>query len=299
MGSLTVLGVVLFLGFFVSADEGSLEYLNCLCRCLEPPGGQFGCGYDTRDKGWSPSCGDLSNGPCICKAYGCFRGQLPTGGECYEGCQEMVNPATTSLPKPSSAGAVPIPDDAGDAVEALRKCNDLRTSNPTLTEDEFVRYLRFIEGKNPGMDWKKIMAQLHFQYYGDDVGRRTPIIPIPLFAHGADTDGHRNVNTFCRSVPKFVVDRRGARIDIAHSYAGLRSDLNRDFRPWRWLMRNLNTDWGDYWQVVMHFDRKYAPPDQLRGNKVGKWLAAYYSKPENSNKPLSRAYSDYFMQAHD
>ena len=67
--------------------QSEQDLLNCLCSCLEPPGGQFTCYYDTEDRGWSPSCRDLSNGPCICKAYGCFRGPLPTDGECYEKCQ--------------------------------------------------------------------------------------------------------------------------------------------------------------------------------------------------------------------
>jgi hypothetical protein len=66
--------------------EEDKELQDCLCRCLEPPGGQFSCSYDTEDLGWSPSCRDLSNGPCICKAYGCFRGPLPTEGECYDNC---------------------------------------------------------------------------------------------------------------------------------------------------------------------------------------------------------------------
>ena len=72
----------------VSGDEPeeNKELLDCLCSCLEPPGGQFSCCYNTEDRGWSPSCRDLSNGPCICKAYGCFRGPLPTEGECYDNC---------------------------------------------------------------------------------------------------------------------------------------------------------------------------------------------------------------------
>ncbi|NAT10846.1 hypothetical protein C4E22_04760 [ANME-1 cluster archaeon AG-394-G06] len=72
----------------VSGDEPeeNKELLDCLCSCLEPPGGQFSCCYNTEDRGWSPSCRDLSNGPCICKAYGCFRRPLPTEGECYDNC---------------------------------------------------------------------------------------------------------------------------------------------------------------------------------------------------------------------
>jgi hypothetical protein len=101
-GSWIVLGIILiaFLTLTIPAVSGAdttenKELQNCLCACLEPPGGQFSCGYDTEDKGWSPSCRDLSNGPCICKAYGCFRGPLPTDGECYNKCYEQVGAGTT------------------------------------------------------------------------------------------------------------------------------------------------------------------------------------------------------------
>ena len=277
----------------VNAEE-SAEMLNCLCRCLEPKGGQFGCGYDTKDKGWSPSCSNLENGPCICKAYGCFRGKLPSQGECYTDCQKRFKSSTTSTTQVMSSTTTTIA--AGNATEAIRKCNDLRTNNPTLTLDEFINYLKFIEQQNKGFDWKKIIAKLHFDVYGDDVDRTTPLLPIRLFVHGEDTKGYEKVNTFCRSAPKFVIDKNGSKIDISHSYAGLRSDLNRDFPPWMWLLRNFNTDWGDTWQVIMHFDSNRAPPDQRRGNKIGKWLAAYYSKPENKGKNLSQAYAEYFNQ---
>lgn len=61
---------------------------NCLCGC-NLPGTQFWCSYDTEDMGWSPSCRDLNNGPCICKAYGCVRMQPVTSGECYDNCMDQ------------------------------------------------------------------------------------------------------------------------------------------------------------------------------------------------------------------
>lgn len=66
----------------ISPDNNPL--LDCLCRCYQV--GQFSCGYDTEDRGHSPSCRNLDNGPCICKAYGCFRRPLPTDGDCYRAC---------------------------------------------------------------------------------------------------------------------------------------------------------------------------------------------------------------------
>ena len=100
-GQMFVLGVIIIASLIlaiptVSGDESveNKELLDCLCRCLEPPGGLFSCSYDTEDRGWSPSCRDLSNGPCICKASGCFRGPLPTEGECYDKCYAQVKPDT-------------------------------------------------------------------------------------------------------------------------------------------------------------------------------------------------------------
>ena len=63
---------------------------NCLCstKCLLP-GTQFSCRYDTEFMGWSPSCRDLNNGPCICTAYGCVRRQMVTSGDCYDNCMEQ------------------------------------------------------------------------------------------------------------------------------------------------------------------------------------------------------------------
>ncbi len=66
-------------------DE-DIELKNCLCRCLEPEGGRLTCRYDLQDRGNSPSCRELSNGPCFCQAHGCFRKKMPTSGTCYDAC---------------------------------------------------------------------------------------------------------------------------------------------------------------------------------------------------------------------
>ena len=59
---------------------------NCLCACNQGKT-EFSCSYDTKDKGWSPSCRNLDNGPCICKAFGCFRTKPVTSGACALQCQ--------------------------------------------------------------------------------------------------------------------------------------------------------------------------------------------------------------------
>ncbi len=62
---------------------------DCLCKCLEPKGGRFHCRYDLHNRGNSPSCRDLANGPCLCQAAGCFRRKPPVSGECYDNCMKQ------------------------------------------------------------------------------------------------------------------------------------------------------------------------------------------------------------------
>lgn len=63
--------------------SGDLQ--NCLCGCLVGRT-NFSCSYDTEDRGWSPSCRNLENGACICKATGCFRKPPVSSGECHAAC---------------------------------------------------------------------------------------------------------------------------------------------------------------------------------------------------------------------
>jgi len=94
--------------------SGNPDLLDCLCQCLEPAGGEFLCRYNTTAQGTppTPSCANMSNGPCICEGMiGCFRGQLPTEGECYERCRELYRPDAGS-----EEPAVPSPASPGDLV---------------------------------------------------------------------------------------------------------------------------------------------------------------------------------------
>lgn len=90
---------------------------------------------------------------------------------------------------------------------------------------------------------------------------------------------------------KFVLGPNGETLDIGHTYAAPRSDLNRGDLEWppRDFLRWANTHGGDSWQVMMHADSDYAPPDQRRGNTVGMWLSEFYRNPANQKVPLSEA----------
>ena len=110
--------------------EENKDLLNCLCRCLEPKGGKFSCRYNTTDKGSSPSCADPSNGPCICQGIvGCFRGPLPTEGECYERCQELYETSAEKDTSPKLDSSPPSPGEPGSRGAGFstveREPNDL------------------------------------------------------------------------------------------------------------------------------------------------------------------------------
>jgi len=195
----------------------------------------------------------------------------------------------------------------------LYECN--HNTKPNLSVDGFLLYLRKVEEANPGKTWKQIIAKLHAEAYKEDVKRTvsledpiwgTTLIEIDLFKDGSQTDGFDQVKLLCIVPPKYVTTPGSEKIDIAHTYAGLRSDLNREnhwltqytLGGWSWLVRHANTDLGDYFQVATSWgDWRYAPPDQLKGDKVGIWLANYYQDKRHENTPLSEAYAEYFAGA--
>ena len=89
----------------------NIDFLNCLCQCLEPAGGEVLCRYNTTDPGNPPtdSCRNLTSGPCICEGMiGCSRGLPPTDGECYEHCRDLYSPDAEAeepaVPSPASPG---------------------------------------------------------------------------------------------------------------------------------------------------------------------------------------------------
>ncbi len=91
--------LLIFPDVYADNSDKALDMKNCLCHCLEPRGGLLTCRYDTTTKGDSPSCRNLSNGPCMCSNYGCFRKPLPTAGACYSKC--VTNTGVTPSPPTS------------------------------------------------------------------------------------------------------------------------------------------------------------------------------------------------------
>lgn len=176
-----------------------------------------------------------------------------------------------------------------------------------LTKEEFLVYLRELESKNPNMGWKTITAYLHARAYeakGDlknTLGKTLAEHPTlekipfskdlasntPLFIHVPETNKRKEIKDVSDLYGRFIINDNGEKVDMAHSYAGLRSDIGRipgsiDQEK----MRMVNTYAGDYYQELS------PPNEQLKGNKIGYALSRYYQDPKNANKKLSEAYVD-------
>ena len=225
---------------------------------------------------------------------------------------------------------------------AQKKCLSNRDGWPEFNQDEYLAYLKKVEEANPGVDRKVILAALHAEEYPQDVYGALPLTtipvfqvsPFPLFQHGDETAGWGKVNLLCEkgpgkekiryNPPKYVYDKNCQKIDIAHSYAGPRSDLGRGngigdlLGLWPWFMRRANTNWGDTVQSVGRTEGvtgwslidvpltmifgvslgvmkvNWDPPEQYAGDYMGLWLSDYYRNPKNQNTPLSSAYKEYF-----
>lgn len=212
-------------------------------------------------------------------------------GEDYAPCTPEYDKCIAILKK-EFAECPPITQELTEQEKNIQK--KCRTPNQIFSPEELITYLKIVENKNPSATWKHIIAKLHVEEYAVDVNRRVPGTNIKLFLNGPDTNGFEKVSLACKNPPKFLVTKDGIKIDVAHSYAGLRSDLNRVNPITRPLMRLVNTHLGDFWQVATSLNTNYAPPDQLRGNSMGIWLARYYLNKENEGKPLSEAYRAYF-----
>jgi len=218
-----------------------------------------------------------------------------------------------------------------DAKEQL----NARPSSPTLDANEFVEYIERIESQYPDATWQQVVAALHAEGYGNDVnGSTMPIfdgsltgVPWNKFLMGPETDGYDDIlnnlsasvynaknyrkDRITRRTPKYVTRSDGQLMDIQHSYAGLRSDLNRGAdkwynRPKSDFMRWTQTDGGDSYQEIIFapqasweageptWSTAHAPPNQRAGNALGIWLSNYYRDPKHKKTPLSQAYRDYF-----
>ncbi|MBM3309154.1 MAG: hypothetical protein FJY77_02780 [Candidatus Altiarchaeales archaeon] len=241
--------------------------------------------------------------PYICLEGACLQkgivDDIEISGVTSEGEVYSTIPTTTLAPIDTGTPNITIEEpnitDLNSTWSELQqRCGNKTVTNPTFTIDEFIAYLQETERINPGVGWKKIIARLHANAYPYDV--HGSYGGISLFQHGPETDGYADVKLPCNP-PKWVIGKDGKKIDIHHTYAGIRSDLNRDGfleGPRKWVMGHLNTDWGDYIQVVVHWDTAYAPEDQLKGDEISLELAGECEKPENENKKLSEIYKEYF-----
>ncbi len=189
--------------------------------------------------------------------------------------------------------------------------------------NEFVEYIKAVENNNPGMSWQQIISQLHEESYPEDANLDPTKLGLKLFINGKENEGYENVDTLVKSDTYFFSKQNnGERINLAHTYAGIRAGLNREgFRSW--FMTNVNTGWGDTSQVVgdriegawgvltsgfgFFNKQKYeeskklfkeAPrrktDDQVLGNKASKWIQSYLNK--NPDAKLSDAYEAYFKE---
>jgi hypothetical protein len=210
-------------------------------------------------------------------------------------------------------------------------------STKTVTSRQYVEWMKKLEETLPHATWQQITAAIHHSEFGTDVNRELPTIGGRLFENGPETDGYQSIMPWLTAgagrnsknglvitdtMPKWVIDASGNKVDITHAVAGLRSDLNRPpgyleqvFNGGGWqidgpatrnFMRWANTHGGDSWQVIVNaagssvdhgqlrLAWEFAPTDQRLGNDVGIWLSDFYRNPANGRVPLSNALSTFF-----
>jgi len=192
-------------------------------------------------------------------------------------------PAPVTYPPPLSRN--PLPHDL----------NHPQNHAPTISGKDFVNWLKDIETLNPDMSRGQIIAAIHARsHQAIDLNRELPLTDIRLFRNGPESDGWQSVKFPTRNNPAFVIDAQGQKIDISHTIAGLRADLNRPESviafPTAQFIRWANTDGGDSWQEAMKetLDQgDYAPPDQRAGNALGIKASDFYRDPTTRKIPLS------------
>lgn len=133
--------------------------------------------------------------------------------------------------------------DAKGQATLLEKCNEGKPVTPA----EFRAYLDLLEAANPGLNWQTLVSKLHKQHYSGD--RELTILGIDLFAKGDENKDFDAKVKLPAQPPKFMIDSKGRTVDLAHAYAGIAANVNRnpvtgDF------MTAVNTHWGDALQVA-------------------------------------------------
>ncbi|HHQ45171.1 MAG TPA: hypothetical protein ENN13_03435 [Candidatus Altiarchaeales archaeon] len=321
-------------------------------------------GYIDKDEGTGllcekPGCND--NGVCEPEhnedCRNCLDCRCSSGEMCNpfvkssltdtKGCRDCDNFCRIAMPNYVSYGSNGIECDCGCAQGYHwdydeRKCTNAELDYEKTVQNvrdrkpigscEFIHYIKKLEENNPDKKWQHFASQLHHAEYGYDT--TYPLMGITLFIDGKENEGFRDIALPGGTSPKFVVDKYGQKIDVAHSYAGIRASINRGSTSW--LMAKVNTDWGDLVQVAggkitgsynkvagetgmlfndMWGDNKawneyrtqartgesqsasawgYRPIDQVHGNQVGMDVRSILLKEPDIK--LSDAYKKYFKE---
>jgi hypothetical protein len=126
----------------------------------------------------------------------------------------------------------------------------------SVTEGEFLEWMREFEQLNSSMTWRQLATYLHAQFYYFDLP--TVILGIPLFQHGLQSQDAGDAE-WKTPPPKWLTAPYG-KIDLAHSYAALRAILDRGLGS-GWAMSLINTYLGDLYQEfgVLTFAAKAVP----------------------------------------
>jgi hypothetical protein len=57
----------------LGTDNDHLKLMNCICRATSSGSSTVSKYYETKSVDYSPSCEDVSNGPCVNAGWGCWR----------------------------------------------------------------------------------------------------------------------------------------------------------------------------------------------------------------------------------
>lgn len=221
--------------------------------------------------------------------------------------------APASGTDPASA-RVSTPPAAADA-EPVRKLDRKIAARQPLSRAELLGWIQAIERANPGKSWRDIITKIHHVSSPHTSGQS--YIGVDFFKDGEENAGAKDVDILVSQPPLFLKEPGGKLVKLDHAWAGLRAMLNRN-RVTAWSMGNVNTGWGDSFQVFMERlgsgwgwvagkvtgnderaersakefagAKGYKSPDQVRGNALGMRLQSFFR--ENPDAPLSQGFSE-------
>ncbi|VVB51771.1 Uncharacterised protein [uncultured archaeon] len=221
----------------------------------------------------------------------------------------------------SNAKKQKLCEDAGSKAD-WNTIKDKLSKDQPLTTCELLYYIEKVEGANPGRNWEDIVARIHYQAYPGD--NDISIAGYPLYAKN-DYTKFININIFDKEVnnsnsrmkvPRFITLKNGDKVDVGHTYAGVRAGIGRGWTNSA-AGTTLSTDAGDIYQIF--FDEKgvvsgvkqiltldpvggaktiwhspdYWPADQRRGNSLAWTLRGYFR--DHPDAKLSDGFREYFL----